>query len=127
MDIDPYVGTYFRIARNESLKSEFKQRVGACIVIGKSVIRGHNKRKTHPKFANPSIHIKTSIHAELDCLIKLNNNNIDAVLYVYRELQDGTPGLSKPCEHCLSFLKESGVKEVYYSIQDFPYYEKEIL
>jgi deoxycytidylate deaminase len=125
----PFSGTYFKYAREESFKSTFIGcRVGACLVIGKSIIKGHNKRKTHPIFANPNHHTKTSIHAELDCLSKLlDYRNTNGILYVYRETQDGKPGLSRPCEHCLSFLRDSGIKEVFYSVEYYPYYEKEIL
>lgn len=127
--ISPHSGTnYFKYAREESLKSDFRCKVGACLVIGKSIVKGHNKRKTHPRFANPSIHIKTSIHAELDCLARTKKIEIPfATLYVYRETQDGNPAMSKPCVHCMSFLRDSGIKTIYYSVQNYPYYKKENL
>lgn len=127
--LPPHSGiNYFKYARQESYKSEFRCQVGACLVIGKSIIKGHNKRKTHPKFANPSIHIKTSIHAELQCLLKATKFSMaNALLYVYRETADGKPAMAKPCSHCMSFLRNSGIKEVYYSVGYYPYYQKEIL
>ena len=34
---------YFKYAKTEALKSTFRYRVGACIVMGKTIIRGFNK------------------------------------------------------------------------------------
>ena len=45
-------------------------------------------------------------------------------MVVYREDGDGNPVLAKPCENCQTIMKEFGIKKVYYSIPDSPYYEK---
>lgn len=127
-DISPHGGIqYFKIAREQSLMSDFRCRVGACIVSGKNIFKGYNKRKTHPKFANPNIHIKTSLHAELSCFINAGDN-VDlngASIYVYRETKDGKPAMSRPCEHCMEFLKDAGIKTIYYSTSEFPHWKKE--
>lgn len=125
----PQGGTqYFKIAREQSMKSSFRCRVGACLVIGKSISKGFNKRKTHPVYANPNKHVKTSIHAELDCLINYKHGDLsDASIFVWRETADGRPAMSRPCEHCLGFLKEKNIKTIYYTIPNFPYWKKETL
>lgn len=117
---------YFKYAREEALKSTFRCRVGACIVNGKSIVKGHNKQKTHPFFANPQVHLKVSLHAELDCLSKVGDIS-GATMYIYRETKDGKPGLSRPCEHCMSFLKKSGITRIFYSIKEYPYFKEEVL
>lgn len=120
---------YFKIAKEQSKKSDFRYRVGACLVVGKSIFRGYNKGKTHPKFANPSIHIKQSVHAELSCLIDagIKTDIRGATIYVYRETRDGAPAMARPCEHCMKFLKEHGVTEVYYSTKEYPFWNKEYI
>lgn len=121
-----------KAARKESKKSKMREKVGAVVVVGKTEVRGHNKDKTHTDFANPLIHDRTSIHAELDCLIKITNNkypnlfSTNGIIYVYRETLDGTPAMARPCEHCLKFLKEkSDIHTLVYSIPESPYWMKE--
>jgi deoxycytidylate deaminase len=123
---DPRCGSYFKYAKQEAKKSDLHIKVGACLVIGKSIIKGHNKKKTHTIFANPQIHLKTSLHAELACLVE-GKNVKGSSIYVYRETKNGKPGLSKPCEHCMSFLREAGIQFVYYSVSEFPFWRKEII
>lgn len=118
--------TYFRFAKRAALKSSLEVKVGACLVIGKSVLEGFNKPKTHPKFANPDKHVRKSIHAELDCLLKTNMISVHGDIYVYREV-DGKPAMARPCEHCMEFLKKSGIDEIYYSIPEEPFWKMEKL
>lgn len=117
--------TYFRHAREEALKSNLRTKVGACLVAGKSIFRGHNKDKTHPEFANPEIHERKSLHAELDCFLGFDQDNIvDGEIYVYREV-DGVPAMARPCNHCMKFLKKYGITKIYYTIPHFPYWDEE--
>lgn len=125
IDYPPRVG-YFKYAQQEAKKSSLRIKVGACLVTGKSIIKGHNKKKTHPIFANPQFHIKTSIHAELDCLSKTVRPE-SCTIYVYRATADGNPALARPCEHCMKFLKDAGIQFVFYSVPDYPFWEKEII
>lgn len=118
--------TPFKFAISESKKSTVHPQVGAVIVTGKSVLKGHNKDKTHPKFANPSKHIRKSLHAELDCILKSTSLVLHGDLYVYREV-NGLPALARPCEHCMNFLKEHSIDTVYYSIPEYPYWKEEKL
>jgi deoxycytidylate deaminase len=117
--------TSFRFAIEQSHKSCMREKVGACLVVGKSILKGFNKNKTHTIYANPNKHIRHSIHAELDCLNKAPLTE-GGVIYVYREVH-GRPSLARPCEHCLSFLKNAGVMEIYYSVPDHPFWRREYL
>ena len=117
--------TPFQFAKLEASKSTMRIKVGACLAVGKSVTKGHNKSKTHTKFANPQIHTRTSIHAELDCLNKVPTAE-GGEIYVYREV-DGVPAMSRPCNHCLTFLKSEGIRRIYYTIPHEPYWEMEEL
>jgi|WetSurMetagenome_2_1015567.scaffolds.fasta_scaffold140022_2 deoxycytidylate deaminase len=117
--------TNFRFAIAESKKSSMSAKVGACLVVGKSILKGFNKDKTHTKYANPNIHERLSIHAELDCLNRAPISE-GGIIYVYREVH-GKPAIARPCEHCISFLKKAGITEIYYSIPEYPYWKKEVL
>jgi deoxycytidylate deaminase len=119
----PSIG-YFRIARDESLKSSYRIKVGACLSEKRPVSRGFNKLKTYPIFANPMKHIKLSIHAEIACLMQSRAEYKGDTIYVYRE-RDGKPALSRPCPACMTALKEHGVKHIYYTIEHSPFYAYE--
>jgi len=115
--------THLKYAKSASLKSTMRDRVGACLVVGKSILNGHNKNKTHTIYANPNKHNRLSVHAELDCLNKAPVTE-DSIIYVYREVH-GKPAIARPCEHCMEFLKKARVKRMVYSIPDHPYWKEE--
>lgn len=117
----------FQRSKEESKKSTMEQKVGAVIVVGKSILTGYNQVKTHPEFANPDVHVKTSLHAELACLVGSKRGVAfdKARVFVYRETADGSPALARPCEQCMKFIKELGVKEIYYTTKEFPYWRRE--
>lgn len=108
---------YFNLARIESLKVDFRARIGAVLVRqSKPISIGRNKpRKTHPLVSKYN-KLKT-IHAECDCIIGLDRHLAEnTTLYVYRENKSGDLANSKPCIMCQSLLRDVGVKKVYYTI-----------
>lgn len=121
---------FLKMASDEATKSDLPTKVGAVLVMGKTIVRGHNRKKTHPEFANPQKHVRKSLHAELDCLIKARNRKFpnivagNGVMYIAREIK-GMPAMARPCEHCMAFLKKVGIKRVMYSIPKPPYLESE--
>ena len=107
---------YFRLARLESLKVDFRARIGAVLVKRNKVVSiGRNyPKKTHPMIYR--IDKFKHIHAEIDAIIGTDRRFADnSVMYTYRELKDGTLANSKPCNMCAELLKELGVKKVYYT------------
>lgn len=112
----------FRLARRASLQSEFRVKMGAVIMRGKRVIStGKNITKTHPKFGY-------SVHAETNCLMRTGRYDIiGCSIYVYREDRNGNPAIARPCDDCMKVLKSFGIKNVYYTIEDYPYFRKEKL
>lgn len=117
----------FRFAMEASRKSSMETKVGACLVAGKQIITGFNKDKTHPIYANPDKHIRLSVHAELDCLRQVTSSCfVHSDLYIYREVH-GKPAMARPCEHCMEFLKERGIEEIFYSTPDYPFWKSETL
>lgn len=110
----------FRIARLASQMSEFDQRykVGAVISRhGKPLAIGCNKLKTHASY--PEAY---SIHAEIAAIMRVKYTE-NTTLWVYRETSDGKPGIAKPCHLCMPVIIEAGIKRIYYSILEYPYWE----
>jgi deoxycytidylate deaminase len=117
---------FFRLAIEQSKKSTHKVKVGAVLANKRPVARGYNKIKSHPIWANPSKHVKISIHAEIDCLMDSSASEGDT-MYVYREDSLGWPALARPCVDCMKVLKERGIRKVIYSIAHPPYYKEEFI
>jgi deoxycytidylate deaminase len=112
------------LSRNVSKHSNCKVRVGAVLVKhSKPISVGFNKVKYNKYFSHP---YKETIHAEMSCLKTAEKTNINGCdIFVYRERKDGTIGLARPCEDCLTKLKEYGIKRIYYSTDDYPYWNSE--
>ena len=111
------------MAINEAKKSTHNQRVGAVIVKKKAILsKGHNYpcksiKHFHPKFQK----WKNSVHAEIDCIIKAKRNLAGTTMYVIRINSADQLRNSRPCKHCLAYIKHVGIKKVYYSINEYPY------
>lgn len=114
----------FRFAIEESRKSELPIKVGACLVVGKSIYKAHNKDKTHTLFANPDVHVRLSMHAEINALIRAALKAENGEIYVYRD-SNGRPALARPCEQCLPILRNAGVRRIFYSTNHFPFWKSE--
>ncbi len=115
---------YFTIARMESQKSEYYQKIGAVIVSGNRVLsKGYNQLR-HCKIGKRFSPWDESIHAERDACRKVNKDKIKgSYIFIYRENQTtGNPALAKPCEDCMNLIKYLGFKRVYYTINKPPYY-----
>ena len=118
---------YFKLARNEAKKSSYRIQVGAVLVNKKPIVKGFNKLKTHPRFANPESYIKLSVHAEIDCLRQMKFQDTDRLsIYVYRE-SDGKPAMSRPCKDCMNELKLAGIRKIFYSVPIWPFWKMEVL
>lgn len=114
---------FFRLARNASLNSNHRYKVGCVIVVhGRPVSVGWNVIKTHPTYTNEE---HPSIHAEVKAIINARCDVTGGVAYVYRETRDGLPAIARPCDMCYNVLVEAGIKNVYYTVVCFPYWAKE--
>lgn len=115
---------FMQIAKEISKHGEHRDhRIGAVIVKKNRVVSlSFNRMRSHPRATNPF----RSIHAELGAIIKADHMDLDgATIYVYRQLKDGSPAISKPCQYCHAAIKEAGISEVIYSYNDYPYFVKE--
>jgi len=112
---------YFKLAKNVSKYSTVSPKVGAVIARKKPISVGFNKDK--PVMDN------YSTHAEINAILTAGGRFDDldgCVIYVYRE-RNGLPALSRPCDRCMEFIKEKGIKKVFYTINEPPYYIMERL
>ncbi len=107
---------YFKKAKCLSLKSDHpKHKLGAVLVDKRGKIQGQgfNTMKTHPK--SNSYHQR--IHAEFASILASKESAKGCTMYVYRELKDGSMGLSAPCKYCLTLLKQYGILKVYFTTE----------
>lgn len=95
-------------------------KVGSILVKGNRILSyGVNSSKTHPMARGPF----NALHAEHQAICNaLIAQTRGATLYVYRETRDGNSANSKPCLRCTELLKLAGVKDVYFSSKEWPYY-----
>lgn len=127
MDLTKRDYVYFDLARKMARISSFKKgRVGCVVVYRKSILAmGYSAEKTHPmqekynkyRFSNGL----AKIHAEIMALNQIKYSNIDfskVKVYNYRiRLADGADeiGMSRPCSSCMQFIKDLGIKKVFYT------------
>lgn len=104
------------IASIEANKSDLPFKHG-CIAVtsGKIVAKGYNHYRTYSK--DGLIKNCCSCHAEIDvirkCLKKGNNKKIN--LYIVRISDLGELRNSKPCNQCVSIMKNINIKYIIYS------------
>jgi deoxycytidylate deaminase len=108
------------LARKEAEKSSFRlskgclTRLGALVLSKSKIIsKGFNQRKTHPKLKSLEPNY-VYLHAETCALFATEIGRGDT-LVVVRIKSDGSFSCSKPCEHCLSFIKEYGIKRIVFT------------
>jgi len=115
---------YMVLAKNVSKHSDHRVKVGSVIVKKRPLSVGYNKVKTHPLHADPYNSLRGSIHAEVSALLTCDDPH-GGVIYVYRETKDGKPALARPCNYCYNMLQSKGIKKVFYTISEFPYWRVE--
>lgn len=108
---------YVKIAYNEALKSNFKQRVGAVIYKkGLIISKGFNKIKSHPmqkKYRRNDFSIY--LHAEIDAITKCKTEDIHgASICVIRVMANGGYGISFPCSGCMKAITDYHMKSLIY-------------
>jgi deoxycytidylate deaminase len=116
--------SFFRLAENASKYSTHYQfHLGAVLVVnGHPISVGYNQGKSHPdgRFKG--------LHAEVAAMKTSGKTKIKgSSMFVYRQKRNGSVGGSHPCVDCMKRLKEFGVKLIYYSTEEYPYWEVESL
>lgn len=112
---------FFTIAKRLSKHSDYEtHRLGAVIVYGNKILgMGFNKRKTHPRSKTRF----QNCHAELCAILNAREDLSNSELYVYREHQNGSVAMSRPCQACMTVISEAGIKKIHYT--DYNCYKTE--
>lgn len=102
------------MAIKEAKRSKYLFRHGAVVVNkGRLTARGFNQLKTNPKLYRKYGYF--SIHAECASLLRASSGD---TLIVVRIRKNGNLTMSKPCEKCVKFAKDFGIKRIIYSDWD---------
>jgi len=120
MNENENIPSAFRLAKNVSkLSPHPKYKLGAVLVVnGKAVSVGHNQYKSHPEAKY------SGIHAEICALRNSGKKRIrGSSIFVYRENKLGRLALSKPCPDCMKALKSFGVRWIYFTTNEYPYFD----
>lgn len=122
--LDKY--SHFKIARLSSYLSDAPypgKRMGAVIHKKKQILAiGVNSfDKTHTLQGNG---LRPFLHAEVAAILKRRHYDDveECSITVYREVH-GKPALAKPCNQCQRIMKAAGIKKVFYSIEQEPFFE----
>lgn len=127
---------YFMLAKNASNFSDFPRIHIGCVLIYKNKILsvGWNTKKENPlqkyynKYRNfDTDKYKNPLHAEMMSILKIRNIEIDwkkVNMFIYREHKNGKTALAKPCKACKQAIKDTGIKNIYYTSSDGYIYEK---
>lgn len=116
---------FFEFAKSIASMSDFEKFNIGCVVVYKKAIIGvgFNCNKTHPlqkeynKLRFDSDSTPQKLHAEMHALLPIRHMDIDwkkVKVYVYRLKKEGM-GLARPCISCMSYIKNLGIKHIYYS------------
>lgn len=129
---------YLSLAKSACQYSDYtKARLGAIVVYkGKVLSVGWNSNKTSPvqkelnrlrSFDVEASNAYNTLHAEVACLLKVKDLDIDwgkASIFVYRIKKDGNSGLAKPCPGCGAYIKSLGIRNIFYSTNNGWAYER---
>lgn len=114
----------FRLAKLISKQSDYKIKMG-CVLVdhGTPISVGYNQIKSNPKF---SYEFGLTIHAEASCIMSVRYKNLKGMeIFIYRETKTKKPALAKPCDNCLSLLREYHIKRIWYTVNTYPYFNVE--
>ena len=118
---------FFKKARQIALISDFHKVHIGCIAVYKNrvIAVGYDTNKTSPLQAEYNKYRgyilppqKNGIHAEMSCLIKIKDMDIDfskVILYIYREDFNGNLAISRPCMACEHAIRDYGIKHIHYT------------
>lgn len=125
----------FDVAKCIAMLSTYDRNVKVgCIVTyhNRIISSGFNKNKSdtlqmrYNRYRGLSINTEHKMHAEI-CALKpiLNNQKINwnhVHIYIYRLGYKGM-GLARPCDACMSLIRDIGIHHVYYTTNDGYCYE----
>lgn len=123
----------FDLAREESRLADYcgysDVKIGCVVALNGTIIaKGHNTNRTstiqdrynHLRFDNSAAnkYFAAKEHAEIQALKKIRYLDADfskIKVYVYRATKNGKLAMARPCASCLAFMRELGIKNIYYT------------
>ena len=98
-----------------------KFRLGAVVVNAPHIVSvGYNSYKTHTRLAKITDY--PCLHAETHAMFRAGLDNIAGMdLYVLRLGRRGEIRYAKPCSVCQYYITNTGLRNVYYSIDNERY------
>lgn len=122
----------FNLAKNASEFSDHKIKIGCILIYKNKVISvGYNTTKSHPIQKEYNIYRNTknrtydtnkmnnSLHAEMMCLLNakkhFKGDFSKCSIYIYSTKKDGSTRLTRPCNACMRYIDELGIKNIYYT------------
>ena len=119
--------SFFKAAQAVSILSDHKHQIG-CVIVDKHRIisSGHNSNtKCHSLQAELDIkHFNCmstgKIHAETSAIIPLLKTRGDfsrATLYTHRVHKDGSLAMARPCDRCMTLIKQLGITKIKYTTE----------
>lgn len=119
---------HFGAAKAVSELSDHKCKIGCVVTMGSRIVSsGHNSQsKCHgiqAKLDKEMFGCESNgpIHAEVDALLPLIRRGVDlsnAALYVYRQHKDGELACARPCARCEKLIRQSGLKRIFYTVEN---------
>ena len=114
------------LAITESKNSDYYHKIGAVIWKKKNIISiGHNyplrgAKHLHPRFQK----WYGSIHAEADAILRARTDLVGCNILVVRTNRRGEFRNAKPCKICMEYLAHVKIKNIYYSVDEYPFIKK---
>ncbi|HET8688883.1 MAG TPA: deaminase [Methanosarcina sp.] len=105
----------YKIAKDSTFD---RHKLGAIITRGHRVLSvGYNSIRYTKELGYGTL------HAEEAAILKLMKSRrqhllVGAELYVTRVRPNGSCGLSRPCDRCMSLIKAVGIKKVHYTTDE---------
>jgi deoxycytidylate deaminase len=112
----------FKLATEVAESSPSKKKVGAILLKKNRVLvcATNNEKKTHPLQAHWAQKVgrpqKIYLHAELSALVKSKEDGDKIVVARLGGHKQNELRMAKPCPICEAYLRECGIKDVYYSV-----------
>ena len=119
---------HFGAAKAVSELSDHRVHVGAVVTMGSRIISSgcNSQRRCHAlqvKLDKEMFGCESHgpLHAEVDALLPLIRKCVDlsnAALYVYRQHKDGTLACARPCARCEKLIRSTGLKRIFYTVEN---------
>lgn len=95
-------------------------RIGAVLVDRNSILSAKvNSLKSSPGLV--PFYRYPHFHAEAAAIFAAGDRSIGSDLFVARVRRDNTLAMAKPCKGCQKLIKQYGIRNVYYSVEDGTY------